>query len=69
MKRNNSTWDKQAFVDRSDNTWVTLHEQAVNITQIDGYDNVTQHHILLTNKNQVRTLISLLQAAMNEYED
>jgi hypothetical protein len=68
MRRKN-TWEMREYVDRNADTWVTLREQAVNITQIDGYDNVTQHHILLTTKNQLRTLISLLQAVMNEYED
>lgn len=68
MKRKN-TWVMQDYIDRNADTWVTLQEQAVNITQIDGYDNITQHHILLTNKSQIRTLISLLSAALQEYED
>lgn len=68
MQRN-STWDKRSYVDRNADTWVTLHDQAVNITQIDGYDNITQHHVLLTSKSQINTLIALLQAALLEYSE
>lgn len=68
MKRKNN-YDTGEYVDHDARTCVILHKNAINIRQVDGYDNITQHHILLTNKSQIRMLISLLSAALNEYED
>lgn len=68
MKRK-STWELKTYVNGFENTWITLHDQAINITQIDGYDNITEHNIHITSNTQLRTLIILLQAALQEYED